>query len=69
MDLQTTNKNDKEKAPTEIINKLTEQEEKMLVSFQEQSDWYRLHSGSCLCDCINCINARKLRAVDNLPLS
>jgi len=37
--------------------------EKIQVLFKEQYEWYRLNSGKCLCDCINCINARKLKAL------
>jgi hypothetical protein len=32
------------------------------VRFQEQNEWYRLHGGTQLCDCSNCINARELKA-------
>jgi len=40
-------------------------EEKILQDrFQEQSEWYRLHGGTSLCDCSNCINARELKAHD-----
>jgi hypothetical protein len=49
---------------TEIIK--TEEsrfhKEKREVLFKEQFEWYRLNSGNCLCDCVNCINARKLKA-------
>ena len=51
---------------TEIINTAAEQKEKELQDrFQEQSEWYRLYGGTCLCDCINCINARKVNKNGN----
>ena len=43
---------------TEIIEK-----DELQLRFKEQSEWYRLNGGACLCDCINCINARKLKAL------
>ena len=51
---------------TEIIKtdpnsegKLQHNKESIQVLFKEQAEWYRLNSGKCLCDCVNCIDARK----------
>jgi hypothetical protein len=38
-------------------------EDNQQALFKEQAEWYRLNRGTCLCDCVNCINARKLKAL------
>ena len=43
---------------TKIIEK-----DELQLRFKEQSEWYRLNGGACLCSCINCINARKRKAL------
>jgi hypothetical protein len=56
--------------PSDIVDKSThtdtvklrQAEERLQARFQEQSEWYRLNAGKLLCDCSNCINARKLGA-------
>jgi len=37
--------------------------ESIQVLFKEQAEWYRLNSGKCLCDCVNCIDARKKKVL------
>jgi hypothetical protein len=51
---------------TEIIETDTEgkgelrlYKESRQVLFKKQAEWYKLNSGKCLCDCVNCIDARK----------
>ena len=44
--------------------KLRQAEERLQARFQEQSEWYRLHGGTSLCDCSNCINARERKAAE-----
>jgi hypothetical protein len=39
-----------------------QQTEEILKAFQEQNEWYRLNAGNSLCDCSNCINARKRKS-------
>ena len=51
--------------PSDILDRDTiksRQEEERQALFREQSEWYRLNAGNSLCDCSNCINARKLKA-------
>jgi hypothetical protein len=56
--------------PIEIIKtdpngkgKLQRHKESIQVLFKEQAEWYRLNSGKCLCDCVNCIDARKKKVL------
>jgi len=50
----------------EIINTDTSEiikTDELKLRFKEQFEWYKLNSGTCLCDCVNCVNARKLKAL------
>ena len=49
---------------TKTFESRQSEEKRLQDRFQEQSEWYRLHSGTSLCDCSNCINARELKAHD-----
>ncbi len=53
------------KKETEPIIKTESQlyKEKRQLLFKEQFEWYDLNSGTYLCDCVNCINARKLKVL------
>ena len=55
---------------TEIINtdtggkgELQRRKESIEVPFKKQAEWYKLNSGKCLCDCVNCIDARKKKVL------
>jgi hypothetical protein len=51
--------------PSDILDRDTiksRQAEERQALFREQSEWYRLNAGTSLCDCSNCVNARKLKA-------
>ena len=53
--------------PSDLVDQDTvklQQTEEILQAFREQAEWYRLNAGTLLCDCSNCINARKLKASD-----
>jgi hypothetical protein len=51
--------------PSDLVDQDTvklRQAEERLQAFRAQAEWYRLNAGTLLCDCSNCINARKLKA-------
>ena len=46
---------------TDTLELRQTEDKKLKDLFQEQNEWYRLHGGTSLCDCSNCINARELK--------
>jgi len=45
---------------TDTIEIIKRDTTELQVLFKAQAEWYRLNGGTCLCDCINCISARKV---------